>query len=1135
MKRSKTAAFAAAFIMTLNFLPPAVKAEETVSISTISDFRSFTEKCVYDEYSKNKKFVLQNDIDLHGEEIKSAQVFCGVFEGGGYSIKNLKLTAEGSDKGLFGNVTKDGQIRDLNVSGEISISDDKDANESIFLQRAESILSRTDVKTENGDERASSAGGIAGRNSGKIVNCSFEGKIDGINRVGGIAGYNAMTGVIDSCANSALVSGIDETGGIAGYNEGRIKLSKNKGTICPEADENTKNIGGVSGNSEGAVVMCSNDGAVGSDSFGDNAGGICGKQSGEIRECINNGAVDGRRSVGGICGRFEPYTDIELSYESAKAAVEKQADILKNDLESAKSKILDYALGLLDGKEFISSLSSELGLSGAADKASSRLDTLTDAASNMMNSVADGVNSVSDGGLSDSIKDAFAKAGDSLEKAGDAIEKAGDSVEKGSDSLSSFTDETKDALKDAGESLDNSLESLDDFLSEFDGKGDEISALINNLNDSLDEGRADVNDIQEKLGSRLDDMSSDADRVIDNLDETHDSLLRLSSSLRATSSELGDVLDRVEDALDGADSEMKKLKNNIDSLKNKLKELADEIIGTIESTNKPQLPGVSLPTRRPSESPSPSPEAESGTYRAVPDEIIDGGYDVEPSVVGMIKDFLAPRAYAEENKTAISDLKSADISLPRLIGDENADTALIKYCVNNGEVNGVEQAGGIAGGVGFESVVRSGESITLPDGTKVDGDSVLKAVVDACISGGKITAKSNYAGGICGKSDIGNIKNSLSYGEIEVSDGSYAGGAAGMSGGEIVNCAAVNDIAGNDHIGGIAGSGKDIRNSYSLPRLDGSAENSGAIAGAVSGDIENTYFIDEGLSGIDGVNLEGRAEAIKPEDMASSEGVMPEKLKNLGEDGFYMEQGGLYMPQIRAIARNDAESIGATLQSKSSEMAKFRFNVVFRDKDREVKAITVDYGTVLDESDIPKLGEENGNVPVWDKDVHKPIIRHTVFNAVYNKAATTISTDEEPPLLLAESVFDEGTEVYVKDETVNFDFDGYEKGGAYSFSFNKDAYDAIKVHIRDENKKAAKVALLTDGKWTVTDCTLDNSYVVFEAAKPCGFVILYKKASPVIPVVICSGAAALLIISAFVIRKVRRKNGRGNEKEEEAV
>ena len=34
------------------------------------------------------------------------------------------------------------------------------------------------------------------------------------------------------------------------------------------------------------------------------------------------------------------------------------------------------------------------------------------------------------------------------------------------------------------DSLNTSLESLDDFLDEFDGKGDELSDLIDNLNDS---------------------------------------------------------------------------------------------------------------------------------------------------------------------------------------------------------------------------------------------------------------------------------------------------------------------------------------------------------------------------------------------------------------------------------------------------------------------------------------------------------------------------------------------------------------------------------------------------------------------------------------------------------------------------
>ena len=134
----------------------------------------------------------------------------------------------------------------------------------------------------------------------------------------------------------------------------------------------------------------------------------------------------------------------------------------------------------------------------------------------------------------------------------------------------------------------------------------------------------------------------------------------------------------------------------------------------------------------------------------------------------------------------------------------------------------------------------------------------MKAVIDSCISFGNVTAESKYAGGICGKSDIGDIKNSLTTGEITVNDGSYSGGTAGYTSGNIDNCIAINDVDGNDHIGGIAGSAKNINTSYSLPRLDGKKDDAGAIVGFVDGDVTGCYFIDEGLSGISGMNLEGR-------------------------------------------------------------------------------------------------------------------------------------------------------------------------------------------------------------------------------------------------------------------------------------
>ena len=1130
-KNNKIISFLTALVIMLNILPMCiVQADDTVAISTVNDLKDFFEKCVYDEYSKNKKFVLQNDIDLNGVEIKSAEVFCGIFEGGGHSIKNVKLSFEGSNKGLFCSVTKEGQIRDLNITGDIKVTVGTDT-ESVFRQKATSILSKTDINTQNFDKRSKGAGGLVGYNAGKIVNCSYGGNIKGQKQVGGLVGYNAMTGVVDSSANSATVVGDSETGGIVGYNEGRIKLSRNDGKVCPDANENTVNAGGICGNNEGAVVICTNNGIVGGESFGDNIGGIVGTQSGEVRECINNAAVQGRRSVGGVVGRFEPYTDIDLSYQSAKAAMEKDIDTFQNDISSARTKLIEYGLKLLTGSNDVSGLMSLLGLGDAKNNTRSRLDVLTDSAVNMMDSITNAVNSASDSNVTGSLKDTLDQA-------------RGD--------ISSFTDESKQSIRDVSDSLNTSLESLDDFLDEFDGKGDELSDLIDNLNDSLDKGKDDVDDSKDKLSNRLDKMEKDIDDVIDNLDDTNEELKKLLRQLKYVS---GDVGDSVSDTMENLDNLVLNMSKELKGLKDTIKSFKDVLdkLGSTLPTLKPlpTLGPMTRPTATPSnggsggnsggsdsnnDTSSESVKSEDDIdpgYNVTPDGELDSSYDVEPSVVGMLKDMLfttAKAAETDDEKTAISDLKSTDISLPRLIGDENADTALVKYCINNGTVDGTESTGGVVGCVGFESIVRSGENLTLPDGTKVNSDSVLKAVIDSCISFGNVTAESKYAGGICGKSDIGDIKNSLTTGEITVNDGSYSGGTAGYTSGNIDNCIAINDVDGNDHIGGIAGSAKNINTSYSLPRLDGKKDDAGAIVGFVDGDVTGCYFIDEGLSGISGMNLEGRAEAVKPDDMTTSDGSFPSRMPLLDNGNFYMADGDKFLPQIKSLAQNDAESIGAILQSKSTELSRFHFNVIFKDKDKELKSMTVDYGTVLNDSDIPKLTADGSEVPMWDKDVKSPIIRHTTFSAEYNKATTTISSGEEPPLMLAESVFADNTTLSLKEEDVDHVFDGYKNGKAYSFTLSKDAYDVIKVHIRDDKKKAAKIAVQIDGKWSMVDCTIDGSYAVFETAKPCKYVLLYKKISPIVPIVICGGTAVLLMAVFIVLRRIK-KHGRSKEKE----
>ena len=89
--------------------------------------------------------------------------------------------------------------------------------------------------------------------------------------------------------------------------------------------------------------------------------------------------------------------------------------------------------------------------------------------------------------------------------------------------------------------------------------------------------------------------------------------------------------------------------------------------------------------------------------------------------------------------------------------------------------------------------------------------------------------------------------------------------------------------------------------------------------------------------------------------MTTSDGSFPSRMPLLDNGNFYMADGDKFLPQIKSLAQNDAESIGAILQSKSTELSRFHFNVIFKDKDKELKSMTVDYGTVLNDSDIPSL------------------------------------------------------------------------------------------------------------------------------------------------------------------------------------
>ena len=322
---------------------PALAAEDTLTISTAEQLKSFAASCAYDAWSKGLTVVLDSDIDMKGEAL-SVPIFLGTFDGQGHKITNVKLMDSASGYGVFGRIAQSGTVKNLTVSGDV---------------------------TPSGTQ--SYIGGIAGYNYGIIRNCRFSGTVTGGDIVGGIAGYNGDTGVIDQCGTDGTVQSTSATGGIAGQNYGTIRsctssmavdtqvndsdapaadlestlYSLLKGQQTAETGANT-DAGGIAGYSTGTIENCTNTGTVGYPHVGYNVGGIVGRQDGLVSGCTNTGSVQGRKDVGGIVGQMIPDITIQAGPDRVaqlRGELETLADLTEhttNDVSDTSDMVTDH-------------------------------------------------------------------------------------------------------------------------------------------------------------------------------------------------------------------------------------------------------------------------------------------------------------------------------------------------------------------------------------------------------------------------------------------------------------------------------------------------------------------------------------------------------------------------------------------------------------------------------------------------------------------------------------------------------------------------------------------------------------------------------------------------------------------------
>ena len=303
----------------------------TLRIARQQQFLDFAENCRLDSYSRNLSVILLTDIDLTGVDFSGIPIFCGNFDGNGHTVSGLSITRDGSNMGLFRYVDASAVIQNLTVLGAVTP-----------------------------DGSRSAVGGIAGHNAGKIQNCFFDGTVSGSDDVGGIAGINAITGIIDGCHSKGVITGDHRVGGVVGNNLGVVRSCNNRSGVNTTAEENqiklsdisletitgsesvsaVTDIGGIAGTSSGVIRQSKNRGNVGYQHMGYNVGGIAGTQTGYLYKCENFAQVYGRKEVGGIVGQMEPTTFIEYT-EDTMQILQSQLGTVSNLTGQAFSTIQD--------------------------------------------------------------------------------------------------------------------------------------------------------------------------------------------------------------------------------------------------------------------------------------------------------------------------------------------------------------------------------------------------------------------------------------------------------------------------------------------------------------------------------------------------------------------------------------------------------------------------------------------------------------------------------------------------------------------------------------------------------------------------------------------------------------------------
>ena len=257
----------------------------------------------------NKTVSLGADMDLGWFEWtpigNKDNAFNGFFNGRGFTVSSLKISARDSYAGLFGNVGSAGTLRDFTVDNASIYAYGTYQYVSVVAGHSGADVAGITVDGYIDAQNCSYVGAISGMNNGSgksITVCNVSVDINANNYVGGIYGHvsNYITSA-ERLTSNGNITGNSNVGGIFGrVNE----VSSAKKITSYGVISGNEYVGGICGYlGGGSVELCENYEDV--SSIGAYAGGLfgyCTSSRTSVKDSVSYGNVSGSYYVGGLIG-----------------------------------------------------------------------------------------------------------------------------------------------------------------------------------------------------------------------------------------------------------------------------------------------------------------------------------------------------------------------------------------------------------------------------------------------------------------------------------------------------------------------------------------------------------------------------------------------------------------------------------------------------------------------------------------------------------------------------------------------------------------------------------------------------------------------------------------------------------------